>query len=90
MACGHSRPCALYGASITNRRADARYCSSSHRREGGRIQAILSGRGSEPYLDLKTFLGSRQRRASGPWGAFLNPLAQEPRAESADAVEGAQ
>ena len=57
------RACAVCGADLNGRRADARFCSSSCRREAHRLRRLLDGATVEGYRSFDQYVMSRQRRA---------------------------
>lgn len=59
---GIERVCVVCGVSIATRRRQARFCSGSRRAEASRIQAILSGSGTQPYRSLAERLDVRRNR----------------------------
>lgn len=60
-----TRSCTVCGKSIEDLRSDALVCSSPCRRERVRVLAILSGRGADPYFNLRQWTGRRLKpRAS--------------------------
>lgn len=56
-------PCPVCGASLDGRRADARYCGRSCRREASRIRRLLAGQDEQGYRTLRDYINRRQRRA---------------------------
>lgn len=57
------RVCAVCGTNLDGRRADARYCTPSCRREACRIRILLAGIPVEGYRSLSQYVNRRQRRA---------------------------
>ena len=63
------RRCALCGADLDGRRADARYCGAACRRDACRIRRLASGVPDSGYRTLGDYLNGRQSRAKRAWEA---------------------
>jgi hypothetical protein len=57
--------CALCGKPLVGLRADARYCSPSHRIEASRRRRLSQGQNVDGYQTLDEYLGRRSRRTDG-------------------------
>jgi hypothetical protein len=57
------RVCALCGADLDGRRADAVFCGAACRREAARWSRLLRGEPVNGYPSMAEYLNGRQRRA---------------------------
>jgi hypothetical protein len=55
--------CPVCGSPLAGHRADARFCSSSCRREHHRLSRLLRGEGESTYRNLAEYDGRARRRA---------------------------
>jgi hypothetical protein len=66
------RSCVLCGASLEQRRADARHCGGACRAEASRLRRILDGVGAPPYYSIHHRLGARRAYRADPSGSAAN------------------